>query len=195
METNSQLKVLEGQLRDCFARVVWTHKTLEKCADIMFAKHNAIKLWQVILSGVTTTSLLINVFGKLQWVTIISALLSASLFAINLFVKGHDFGEIAKKHADAASDLWLVREKYLSLLVDLKMGTLDLDEVRTQRDVLQGQLSNCYKGSPRTRNKAYQRASKALKVNEELTLSDEEIDRFLPAELKRGTLGQSSNES
>lgn len=189
METNSQLRILEGQLRECFARAAWTHKAHEKCADIVLAKHNRIKLWQVILSALTTTGVLANVFGAVKWAGMISAVLSALLFSINLFVRGHDFGEIAKKHADAASNLWLLREKYLSLLVDLKMGTLDLAAMQQQRDLLLDQLHNTYKGAPRTMHKAYQKASKALKVNEELTLSDEEIDRFLPAELKRGTLG------
>ena len=44
-----------------------------------------------------------------------------------------------------------------------------------------------YKGSPRTINKAYKEATKALKLNEELTLSDSEINMFLPKELKKDT--------
>lgn len=30
--------ILEGQLRECYGRVVYTHKTHEKCADILQKK-------------------------------------------------------------------------------------------------------------------------------------------------------------
>lgn len=42
-----------------------------------------------------------------------------------------------------------------------------------------------YKGAERTISKAYDEASKALKVNEELTFSIEEIDKLLPKELRK----------
>jgi len=41
-----------------------------------------------------------------------------------------------------------------------------------------------YKFAPITSTKAYSKAQKALKINEELTFSDKEIDQFLPEELK-----------
>jgi len=185
MEPNSQLKILEAQIRECFGRAVWTHKTQEKCADIILRKHNSVKIWQIILSALTTTGVLATVFGKVQWVGIATAALSAILFAINTFVKGYDLGEIAQKHADAACDLWDIREKYLSLLTDIRAQRATVDEICQQRDALQEKLYSSYKGAPRTTSKAYKQASKALKVNEELTFSDAEIDNFLPKELRK----------
>ncbi|WP_415752724.1 hypothetical protein [Salmonella enterica] len=40
-------------------------------------------------------------------------------------------------------------------------------------------------GAPSTNYKAYSMAQKALKELEDMTFSDEEIDKFLPTELKR----------
>ena len=187
MEQNSQAKIIEAQLRECFGRVVWSHKTQEKCADIISVRHNNIKYTQIALSALTTTGVLITVFGEHKIIGIITAVLSAILFAINTYVKGHDLGEIAQKHSDSASDLWNVREEYFSLLTDLKAEIIDLEELVEKRDLLQNKLSNVYKGSPRTINKAYKEATKALKLNEELTLSDSEINMFLPKELKKET--------
>lgn len=187
MEQNSPLNILEDQIRECFGRVVWTHKTQEKCADIVLRRHNQIKVTQIVLSALTTTGVLVAVFGEVQWVGIITACLSAILFGINSYVKGYDLGEIAQKHADSASDLWNVREKYLSLLADIRADTITPDEVREKRDHLQEELSGVYKGAPRTINKAYVLATKALKVNEELTLSNEEIDNFLPQALRKSS--------
>ncbi|WP_414859209.1 hypothetical protein [Pseudomonas aeruginosa] len=53
------------------------------------------------------------------------------------------------------------------------------------RDELQSRLTNIYATAPRTNSKAYGIASDGLKVQEEMTFSDEEIDKFLPAALHR----------
>ena len=46
-------------------------------------------------------------------------------------------------------------------------------------------LNKLYKGSPRTINKAYNEASKALKEMEEMTFTDQEIDKFLPESIRK----------
>ena len=47
------MAILEGQLRECFGRVVYSHKTHEKCADMLLSRLARIKLWQIILSAIT----------------------------------------------------------------------------------------------------------------------------------------------
>ncbi|MCG6354292.1 hypothetical protein K6U69_09925, partial [Vibrio alginolyticus] len=68
---------------------------------------------------------------------------------------------------------------------DIKSQTIDVEAIKVQRDKLQVELHEHYKGSPRTISKAYIEASKALKEMEEMTFNDEEIDKFLPKSLKR----------
>ncbi|WP_268225329.1 SLATT domain-containing protein [Sinomicrobium oceani] len=186
MVTGSQAKkMLETQLRELYGRVVWTHKTQEKCADILKTRNHNIKVTQIVLSALTTTGILVTVFGDNKIVGIVSAILSAIGFTINAYYQKYDLGEISEKHADSASDIWSVREKYLSLLTDLKSENADIDEIRAKRDELQEELHSIYKGSPRTISKAYKEATKALKKNEELTFSDNEIDNLLPIDLRK----------
>ena len=64
MDPNFQLEVLEAQIRECYGRVVWTHKTQEKCADILTNRNNVIRLWQIILSAATTSGIVITLLGK-----------------------------------------------------------------------------------------------------------------------------------
>ena len=97
----------------------------------------------------------------------------------------YDLGEIAQRHAECAANLWNIRENYLSLLIDMKSGLIDIKEIRNKRDELQSALHNIYKGSPRTLGSAYKEASKALKQMEEMTFSDAEIDSYLPKELRK----------
>jgi hypothetical protein len=53
--------------------------------------------------------------------------------------------------------------------------------------LLLSELHNIYQGAPRSISGAYDKATKALKSHEELTFSDEEIDMFLPKELRKST--------
>jgi len=68
MEQNSQtnmekINILEAQIRECFGRVVYSHKTQEKCADFLFSLNKKLKLTQIILSAIITTSLFVEIFG------------------------------------------------------------------------------------------------------------------------------------
>lgn len=185
-DKSAQIDILEAQIRECFGRVVYSHKTQEKCADIVFKIHKRLKLFLIIISAVVTTSLLIKLFGdKQEWALMLGVILSTLLFGLNTYMKDFDLGEIAQKHTNAANDLWDIRETYLSLLTDIRANQLSINQIINQRDELQKRLSSVYSGSPRTNYKAYKEASKALKVNEELTFSDKEIDAFLPKELHK----------
>jgi predicted DNA-binding protein YlxM (UPF0122 family) len=186
-EKSAQSDIIEAQIRECFGRVVYSHKTQEKCADIVLNIHKRLKLTLIIISAIITTSLLLKLFGDRDWALVVGVILSTILFGLNTYMKDFDLGEIAQKHTNAANELWDIRESYLSLLTDIKANQLSMGQITKQRDELQKRLSNVYSGSPRTNNKAYREASKALKVNEELTFTDREIDSFLPKELRRIT--------
>lgn len=185
LDKNAQMEILESQIRECFGRVVYSHKTQEKCADIVLKLHKKLKLLLIILSAVVTTSLLIKLFSDQEWALMVGVILSTILFGLNTYMKDYDLGEISQKHTNAANELWDIRETYLSLLTDIKAYQLSVNQIISQRDELQKRLFNIYSGSPRTNFKAYKEASKALKINEELTFSDKEIDAFLPKELRR----------
>jgi len=185
MEPNSQIEIIEAQIRELYGRVVWTQKTQEKCADIILNRHKTIKVTQIVLSAITTTGILVAIFGELQIIGIISAVLSALLFGLNTYTKDYDLGEISQKHSSAATELWNIRESYLSLLTEIKANKLSFEQIKNRRDALQEDLFNSYKGSPRTINKAYISATKGLKSNEEMTFSNEEINNILPENLRK----------
>jgi hypothetical protein len=107
------------------------------------------------------------------------------MLILNSYVKDVDPGQLAQKHREAASDIWNVREAYLSLLTDISDRNFAIIDLRKRRDELQSQLHKIYRSSPNTDGKAYGQAQNALKNNEDLTFSDTEIDAFLPGPLKR----------
>lgn len=184
-ENNEAKRILEGQLRECYGRVVYSHKTHEKCVEVLLDRLSKIKLWQIILSALTTGGFISAFLGSGNVGAAIGVAISTALLVLNAYTKNYDLGEIAQKHKQAANDIWLIREKYLSLLVDLATGTKSLDELQRARDLLLDDLHSVYVGAPSTNYQAYKKAQEALKKFEDMTFSDEEIDAFLPNELKR----------
>lgn len=176
---------LEGQIRECFGRVVYTHKTHEKMADGCSATLRRIKIGQIIVAAVTSTSALSLVFSNSSALKIVTACLSILNLLITGYMKGFDPGGTAQKHRDAAASLWPIRESYLSLLTDLRMRCITDEKAKIVREDLQSKLTVIYKGAPQTDGKAYAAAQAALKDNEELTFSDAEIDHFLPSSLRK----------
>jgi DNA repair ATPase RecN len=137
------------------------------------------------LSAITTAGFIGAVFGAGQLTTVVGLIVSTSLLALNAYTKNYDLGELAQKHKQAANDLWLVRENFLSLLVDIAMKERPLETLQEHRDKLIEELHTVYGGAPSTTFKAYKKAQEALKTLEDMTFSDAEIDAFLPKELKR----------
>ena len=180
------LVVLEGQIRECFARVVYSHKTHEKCADILLVRLARLKISQILLSGITTGGFVAAILGSKEPAAVLGVVVSTALLVLTAYTKNYDLGELAQKHRHAASDLWLIREQYLSLLTDLHTGSLDLAELQRRRDALLDSLHGVYSGAPSTTVEAYRKAQRALKRLEDMTFAEDEIDAFLPKELKRG---------
>ena len=176
--------LIEAQLRECYGRVVYSHKAHEKCADILLSRLSTIKLVQIILASVTTGTLISVFFGTGTVGTTIGVVASTTLLALNAYTKDYDLGELAQKHRQSAADLWLIREEYLSLITDLRVGDESIENVRLRRDALLKQLHAVYSGAPSTTVRAYTEAQKALQQSEEMTFSDEEIDKLLPGHLR-----------
>lgn len=183
-DTLESRRILEGQLRECYGRVVYSHKTHEKCADILLTRLGRLKLLQIILSAVTTAGLIGAFLGAGKAAVGVGLMLSAALLVLNAYAKNYDLGELAQKHKQAAIDLWLVREKYLSLLTDLAMKERPIEALQAGRDALLDELHNVYAGAPSTTFTAYKKAQEALQRSEDLTFSDSEIDAFLPEILR-----------
>src|SRR5688572_5321887 len=151
----ADFSAMEDQIRECFGRVVYTHKTHEKMADGCSTTLQRYKLCQIAVSVLTTSGALSVVFIDEFWLKLVTAGLSIVGLWASGYMKGFDPGGTAQKHRDAAANIWPIRESYLSLLTDLRMGTISLDDAGARRDELQGMLAAIYLGAPQTNSKAY----------------------------------------
>jgi hypothetical protein len=178
--------LLEGQLREAYGRAVYSHKTHEKCADILLARLGNIKFWQIVLSAITTCGFAATIFDSAKLLGMVGALVSTVLLVLNAYTKDYDLGAVAQEHKQAANDIWLIRERYLSLITDLRMKRRPLEDLLAARDELAEELHAVYAGSPSTTYKAYKEAQRALKVREDMTFSEGELDALLPHDMRRG---------
>ena len=192
MDPHSQAKasedrrnILDAQLREAFGRVVYTHKTHEKQADILLARLSKIKLAQIVLPAISTGGFVSVLVGTGWWGSLAGAICSAALLALNLYTRNYDLGNQAQLHKDTAINIWFIREKYYSLITDLAMGCESLSDMQRNRDALADELKGIYANSPSTTEEAYKKAHKALNLQEEMTFSVAEVDAFLPKVLRR----------
>lgn len=176
---------LEGQVRECFARVVYSHKTHEKQGDLCAGTLRSLKISQLALSALTTSGMLAILFTENFKLKVVTALVSLITLFVSGYTKGFDPGADAQKHRETASELWTIRESYLSLLTDLASGAISEEVARERRDNLQNALGAIYKSAPGTTPKAYKLARKGLQRWEDYTFNPGEIDKFLPQTLKR----------
>lgn len=186
MERNSQISqgyILESQIREAYGRVTYTQTCHDKFISRVLKMNDAIKVWQIVLSAISTSGFVVAIFSQEKIASILGSVVSLSLLILNMYTKNINLAESAQEHKKASDLLWKIREEYVSLLIDFEI--LDIDSIMKKRDELQERTSEVYNNSPRTDSKSYKAAQKALKTEEEQTFSEEEIDVMLPSSIRR----------
>lgn len=180
--------ILSG-VREAYARLVWTHKVHEKCADRYKSYDDRFKITQIVLSvllaggGISAITEYLPDTWKM-WVAILVAILSFALAMVNAFLKNRNYAQRVVEHSETAVKLLYCRDRYLALITDAMAGKLTDDEIIQKRDNLYRELSQIYEKAPRTTPTDYANAGKAIKENGETTSTEEEIDVLLPKELR-----------
>lgn len=180
---NSQGHKLESQIREAYGRVTYTQTCHDKFVKRVVHLNDRIKIWQIVLSAITTSGFIVAIFSDDKIASILGALVSLLLLILNTYTKNFNLIESAQEHKSASDLLWKIREEYVSLLTDFEI--LGAEEIMRKRDELQERTATVYSNSPRTDAKSYAAAQKALKCEEEQTFSEEEIDNMLPNSIRR----------
>ncbi len=175
-------KINLSVIREVFGRVVYTHKTYEKASDICQNKFLWIKRINVILLVLTSGSAITSLFEGQLYIIITSILATLSLFFV-IYQLSFNFSELAERYKATAKKLWFIREKYQNLIADIINNCLESDEIVKKRDTLLNELNEILTNSVATNKKAYLVAKKALKIEDEMNFTKDEIDSFLPKEL------------
>ena len=174
---------------ECYGRCLYSQDSRKigwRLADHQwYAKWFNIILSALIAGGAVTTIFRAET-GLLQYAEYATVVLAILSLIYNAYQKDLDPGALAQRHRETASDIWNVRESYLSLISDALNSAVPIDDLRTKRDELQTNLHEIYRAAPFTDGKAYRKAQGSLKDNEEL-ISPGGIDDMLPITLRRSS--------
>lgn len=182
---NSQGFKLESQLREAYEKIVYTYTCHNKKATRLLKLNDNIKVWQIVLSALSTGGFITTIIFNDTLVKIIGAVISFLLVIVNSYTKNFNLVGEANEHIKTANLLWKIREEYISLLIDFEI--LSVEEIMVKRDELQNRTFEVYSSSLSTDKKSYKEAQKSLKTEEEQTFSEKEIDVMLPSSIRRET--------
>ena len=186
MEQNSQYRNgLLVQLKDTYGRVVYTYTSHLKQVNSLEKNLKIIKYSQIVLSAFSTGGFLGAIITNENAYTIVAGFFSTILLAFNLFFKNFNIENEIKQHILAADELWLIREKYISLMTDFDV--LNIEDIISTRDTLLQETYEIYKKTPKTNSKSYRKAQEALKKEEEQFFTNEELNQMLPSHLRKSS--------
>lgn len=170
-------------IRESFGRVVYSYKTYEKEYEIQDCYSHRLKLANLVILSIGSSGILSSLIADSHMVLTLGAIFIFLGLALAIFQMSFNPEERAYRYKQTAHQLWQVRERYTCLIADIMSDKVSEVENVAKRDQLLCDLDLIYKNSLPTSSKAYQKASVALKKNEEFTFSDAEINKFLPKDL------------
>ena len=141
---------------------------------------------EALLMMAVASSTTAAAFGKGQGFVIGAAIFAALALIALLAHLTFDIDGSADAHRTCATRLWRIQEQYRILLSDLQDGALDSEAGRLRRDALMNELHAVYENAPVADPRAYQTVAREIVTAEEVTLTDKDIDLFLPKSLHKG---------
>lgn len=170
-------------VRETFGRLVYTHKTYEKASDICSSRSKIVKFINILLLVITSGSALGSIFSGTQLIILTSIFATISLFFV-IYQYNFNFEGLAYEYKATAKKLWLIREKYQNFIADIMNERYSAEDIAILRDSLLLELNEILSSAPSTDNQAYQSARKAIRLDEEMTFANDEINQLLPADLR-----------
>lgn len=186
MEAKEKYATLEDTARQTYASVVWSHKIQEKQSDIYASQFNWMEIGKIVFASATSVGIIAVIFRDEWWIKITSALLSFVTVSINSFFKSFNLQNMVSLHKAAANNLLGIREELRLLLLNIRMQEAPPAELNNRYAEIIERLNRIYADAPSTTPKAVKLASKALNIQGDNTYTDDEINRFLPEQLRKG---------
>lgn len=177
-------------VRQMFAQTVFTHKVQEVACELKEKRANKFKYIHLSLVSVVIILLAIQAAHMDKPIfSYISIGVSALEIIFLIAQLTYDLEKKAALHKNSALKYMALRDKYLLLITDIMSGKVKNPDTVVRRNSLQQEYQNICDLAPQTGGEEYDIAQKRLNEagvveGEQFTWSDEEIDRFLPKELR-----------
>ena len=191
------------QIAGRYDKILWTHKIQEEEGDINVHDNNTVKNSKCILSALTSAGAIGTIFswcGETLISIITSVMAAASAFLVWRFPDG-ELADKSQANKAYAAKIRHFRNRYESLLTDIRACNLTVEEIRARRDVLEEDENRLFEEvAPHTSGKAVTNAEEALNLRKESTTTFLELNTHLPKhlqlteeEIKRATTDEAQN--
>jgi hypothetical protein len=188
---------LLASIRFYFAQCVFTAKCHFKAYDRLIRKKNSLSRIVKTVSIGTLFVLIFQIIGLqkqyqelLNILAYVGLLLTGTSLAFEVFNKD-DLAQNILQHKKYAENYNRLRDICMALIEETMSNALTDEKTREKRDDLQKNYNELGEDSPQTTGEDYIQAQvglgidkKSEKNGEEFTWSDEEIDKFLPNQLR-----------
>lgn len=186
----NNINILESQIRQVFASVVWTHKIQEKQADKYLKSYKRLEFIRILFVAATSSGIFAAIFVENDYLLkIVTAVVSAVSLFISTYFKSYDLKSLYTQHKKSAIELLALRENIVTVLCNIKMSKYTEDELCIERDAIISRKIEISKVTPDATDAAVIAASNCLKLRQDNTYSDQEIDSYLPTIARKNSLG------
>ena len=121
VDKNQQYLLLENDIRNRYANVVWSHKIQEKQADIYSVNYKRLETANILSASLTSVGIVSLIFTDQLWVKIVSAILSFVTIFVSSYFKAFNLSDLRKSHKTSANQLLQIRDKLEMVLLEIKM--------------------------------------------------------------------------
>lgn len=189
-ENTREYEILLDVVRQSFASVVWTHKIQEKQADIYSERKNFLETVNIIVATLTSCGVTSIVVNKDSFaLKLITFVLSFITVAITAYFKNVDLKSLQKQHKDAANNFIVIRNELLQVIADIHMRNENVKSLNDRYKSIMERLNKLLMNAPIVSERAGKRADAAFaKEKGYNSYKEEEIDRFLPPELRKSCM-------
>jgi hypothetical protein len=180
-----QLSVVE-HIRLSFGDVVRNYKAHTAAAERLARRAWQLKTTVLVQLAFSVMAAATVIVSTLRPFAITAAVLASLAFVGYAASLALDLDPRVQAHRACATRFWLLCEKYRALLTEIQDGLLDAAQVRERRDTLIREVHTVYEQAPVADREAFGLARRALTATDPMTVSDAEIDAFLPQSAHTG---------
>ena len=178
-----------GNIRQNFAQCVFNHQAYEFAANREKCKRIFFRLLDLLLIAFSLFALVDH--GQTIWLNTIGQYAIVIEIVLQFVQWSIGAENSPERYERTAREYLILREEYKTLLADLKDGNINNSDGQKRWCHITEKYSVVSKLAPQTTRRDYKKAQKHLMTNgsvsrqaEAYTWSDDEIDKFLPRELR-----------
>jgi len=186
--------ILLANTRHYFAQTVFNTNCHFKAYNRLQKKKKRVSNFVAVISAVTLFLLILQIIGLeqknqiiLNILSFVGLLITGASLTFELFNKD-DYIQEMFYHRTYAEKYKSLRDEYMSLIEEIMSNAFSEEQLRSKKNMLQTRYSTIGETAPTTTYKDYKQAQLGLglkgNTDEEFTWSDEEIDKFLPKQLR-----------